>query len=118
MATSTRAKPRRKRRGLSFETFVARSLRDPEFRRHLQQRLASVRSPSQDAYLRHELLHGAFLVHSLLEIVGRSGEVGPKRSRIFVKHPKLRRVHERALAATWDLYQAVGALAADVRKGT
>jgi hypothetical protein len=32
--------------------------------------------------------------------------------------PKLRRAHERALAATWDLYRAVGALAADVREGT
>jgi hypothetical protein len=105
------------RRGRSFEAFLAKNLQDREFRRHLQRRLARLRSPSQDAYLRHELLHGAFLVHSLLEIVGRSGEVGGKHNRIFAKNPKLRRVHERALTATWELYQVVGALTADVREG-
>jgi hypothetical protein len=104
--------------GRSIERFLAANLRDPEFRHHFERRLASLRRPSHLEYVQHELLHGAFLVHSLLEIVGRSGEVGPKRSRLFVKYPKLRRVHERALAATWDLYQAVGALAADVGKGT
>lgn len=111
------ARKTRKRRGQSLESFVETNLKDPQFRHHFERRLGSVRRPSQLEYVQHELLHGAFLVHSLLEIVGRSGEVGQKRNRLFVKHPKLRRVHERALAATWTLYQAVGALTAGVRKG-
>ena len=43
-----------------------------------------------------------------------SSEAGAKRDRPFKKHPKLRRAHERALAATWALYQAIGRAQVDV----
>ena len=33
--------------------------------------------------------------------------------QLFVKHPMIRRAHERALAATWPVYQAVGAVELD-----
>lgn len=100
--------------GRSLDTYLSKHLTDPEFRRPFEQRLARLRRPSQEEYFHHELLHGAYLVHSLLEIVGRSGEAGAKRDRLFKKHPKLRPAHERALAATWALYQAVGRAQVDV----
>lgn len=103
------AKDTRKPRGQSLESFLETNLKDPGFRHHFERRLDTLRRPPQLEHLRHELLHGAFLVHSLLEIVGRSGDVGRKRNRLFAKHPELRRVYARALEATWALYQAVGA---------
>ncbi len=45
------------RKARALEAYLEENLRDPEFRRHFEQRLARLRRPSQEAYLRHELLH-------------------------------------------------------------
>ena len=62
-----------------------------------------------DMFLIHELLHGAYLVSELFQLLGPDEE-GCLYNPIFKRHPRLKKAYTKALYAILDFYQECGGI--------